>query len=832
MPEHSFHHSDDAHNAPTGSKQVQESLACERFAATIEQTPILAVQAFNRDGIVQVWNKASEALYGISHEQAIGKPLQDLLQPMGEEGSFTEELARVWDSGLSTKPHDWKIHTVAGKQVWVYSAMVPVVQDGKTQFVYCMDVDITDRKNTEERLQTSETRFRTFFEQSADAIVLLRNGQFAEFNPAALKLFGYGDDAGAMEGLEPRNVSPKYQPDGRLSEEKMVEMAKLALQHGNHRFEWEYLARNNKLFWGEALLTAIHNDGEILLYAVVRDISARKEAEHALRLAAQVFENSRDGILIMDIQKRIVSVNPAFTTITGYTAHDALGKPASMLGTGLQLPGYREHIWEKMLKSGHWQGEIWGRRRDGTAYPAWVSITAVYDEHGRARNFIAIFSDITERKQTEEHIRHMVEHDFLTGLPNRALLLDRLQQAMAAAKRHRAKLAVLFLDLDRFKNVNDSLGHHVGDKLLQAVAERLKKCVRTNDTVSRQGGDEFVIMLADIGDDGQAAHIAANILKSINQPYQLDEHVLHITTCIGIAVYPGDGNDIDNLIKHADTAMYHAKESGRNGYQFFNHDMNVRIVERINLENHLRRALQDGQFYLDFQPELDIASGRATSAEALIRWQHPERGVLLPQKFLAVAEECGLIVPIGDWVLRTACHQGRMWREQGLQIGVAVNLAAVQFRQKNFLENVAEILKETRLPPQALELEITESVLFDNTEASINTMRALRQMGIKLAVDDFGTGYSSLSYLKHFPIDKIKIDQSFISDLDIDPNDAAIIRAILIMAKSMKLSVIAEGVETADQLAFLRSQGCDEYQGNYAARPLRAAELGAFLHAR
>lgn len=832
MPDRSYNFSTAPDFASCSDGNGPDAVAQERFAAAIERTPLVAIQAFNREGIVQIWNEASETLYAIPREEALGRPLQELLHPVDEEIDFGAVLANVWDSGQPTSPQDWKIHTSGGKQVWVYSTMVPIVQEGKTQLVFCMDVDITDRKGSEEKLQASETRFRAFFEQSADAIVLLRDGQFAEFNPAALQLFGYGDDAGAMAGIEPVSVSPKYQPDGRLSDEKMAEMTGLALKNGNHRFEWQYCTRVGKRFWGEALLTAVHNDGEILLYAVVRDITARKEDEHSLRLAAQVFENSRDAILITDFHRRIVSVNPAFTTITGYTPHDAIGNPAGMLDTGRQQPGLREQLWTEILKTGHWQGEVWGRRREGDAYPAWVSITAVYDEHGRVVNYIFIFSDITERKQTEEHIRHMVEHDFLTGLPNRSLLLDRLQQAMAAAKRHQAKLAVLFLDLDRFKNVNDSLGHHVGDRLLQAVAERLKKCVRTNDTVSRQGGDEFVIMLADIGDDGQVAHVAANILKSISQPYQIEEHVLHISTCIGIAVYPGDGNDMDSLIKHADTAMYHAKEAGRNAYQFFNHDMNARIVKRITLENHLRRALQDGQFFLYYQPEVDIASGRMTGAEALIRWQHPESGILLPQQFLPVAEECGLIVPIGEWVLRTACKQARAWHDQGLRVSVGVNLSAIQFRQKNFLEKVKAILHDTGLPPEFLELEITESVLFDNTEISIDTMHALRHLGIRLAVDDFGTGYSSLSYLKHFPIDRLKIDQSFVSDLSIDSNDAAIIRAILIMAKSLNLAVIAEGVETADQLAFLQSQGCDEYQGNYAAHPVQAAELGAFLQSR
>jgi diguanylate cyclase (GGDEF)-like protein/PAS domain S-box-containing protein len=669
------------------------------FVAAIEKTPLVAIQGFTRDGTIQVWNEASTVLYGIARADAIGKRIQDLLKPVGVDGSFEAELAQIWDSGQASPPRDWKITTVNGKQVWVYSNMYPIMLNGKTELIFCTDIDITERK----------------------------------------------------------------------------------------------------------------------------------ESEHFLRLAAQVFESSRDAILITDAERRIVSINRSFTDITGYAPEDVLGKSTLSLYAGFYQPAFFEQIGTAITQSGHWQGELWGRRKDGSTYPAWVSMTVVYDEHGKIDNYIGIFSDITERKQTEEHIRHMVEHDFLTGLPNRALLLDRLQQALASAKRNRCKLAVLFLDLDRFKDVNDTLGHQVGDKLLQAVAERLKKCVRGNDTVSRQGGDEFVIMLADIRGVEQAAHIAGNILKSIGQPYRIDEHALAISTCIGISVFPGDGSDIDTLIKHADTAMYHAKAGGRNGYQFFNHDMNARIVARITLENQLRRALADEQFDLHYQPEIQIATGRVVAAEALIRWRHPDAGLLAPERFLSVAEECGLIVTIGDWVLCTACRQARRWLDLGLPICVGVNLSAIQFRQKNFLEKVKDALEKTGLPPHLLELEITESVLFDNTRASIDTMHALRDLGVRLAVDDFGTGHSSLSYLKHFPVDKLKIDRTFVHDLSTDPNDAAIIRAILIMAKSMKLGVTAEGVETFDQLAFLRAQGCDEYQGNYLTRPLRAAELMPFL---
>ncbi len=548
-----------------------------------------------------------------------------------------------------------------------------------------------------------------------------------------------------------------------------------------------------------------------------------------LRLCAQVFRHSHEGIVILDAAWRIVCVNAAFTALTGYGEEQAAGKDFSLLRAGDRSAAYYDSVRAEVGRSGYWHGEIGGRRSDGQVFPAWASVSAVRNDTGEPVNFIVLFFDISERKATEERIRHRSEHDFLTGLPNRVLLLDRLQQAIAAARRKQGKLAVLFLDLDRFKNINDALGHHVGDLLLQAVAERLKKCVRGNDTVSRQGGDEFVLMLTEIGDIDQVAHIAHNILQAVDMPYQLEGNAVTITTCIGISMYPDDAEEMEALVRNADTAMYHAKESGRNGYQFFNPDMNDRMLKRLTLEHQLRSALQEGQFVLEYQPGIDIASGRVVGVEALLRWRHPEAGMLGPAQFLAAAEACGLIVPIGDWVLQAACRQARSWHDQGMPVTMGVNLSLIQFRQKDFLQKVKDVLLHTGLAPQHLELEITENVLLDSAAAARETMQALRRMGVALSVDDFGTGYSGLGYLKHFPVDKLKIDQSFVRDLVDNANDAAIIRAILIMAKSLKLKVVAEGVETAGQLDFLRAQGCDEFQGHYFARPVRAVELPHFL---
>ncbi len=796
--------------------------------AAIEQTPLLAVQCLARDGVIRIWNDACEKLFGIAREDAVGKRHDGLLTVDVPDSDFATMLVDIWDKGQPSMPSDWRITTASGKVVWVVATMFPVIRNGTTLHVLCTHVDITLRKEQEQRLRASEFWFHEFFEKSSDAIIVLRNGQFVEFNPAALILFGYDKVQSGMNNIEPHHVSPLHQPDGQLSREKMAHMHALAQANGNHRFEWQYCSHDRRAFWGEVALTAITVANETLLYAIVRDITERKTAEQALGLAAQVFESSHEAIVILDRDKRIISVNHAFTAITGYPANQVLGTDGKMMRSALSDAGDYDEIWLQIEQDGHWQGETLRQRRNGESFPAWASCTAVKNAARQVANYIVIFSDITQRKESERHIRHMIEHDFLTGLPNRVLLLDRLQQAIAAARRNRTKLAVLFIDLDRFKHINDSLGHHVGDKLLQAVAERLKKCVRGNDTVSRQGGDEFVVMLADIGGVEQAAHIADNILQVINMPYQIDEYALSITTCLGISMYPEDGQDIDALTRNADTAMYHAKASGRNSYQFFSHAMNLRIVERLALENHLKSALEQGQFSLQYQPEIDIASGRTVGVEALLRWQHPDAGLLTPVHFLAAAEQCGLMVSIGDWVLLAACRQARLWHDQGMPVVIGVNLSAIQFRQKDFLDKVETVLRQTGLAPQFLELEITESILIDSSAAVIETMHALRAMGVALAVDDFGTGYSSLSYLKHFPVDKLKIDQSFVRDLGDDANDAAIVRAILIMAKSLNLKVIAEGVETIDQLTFLQSQGCDHYQGYYVTPPMLAADLPGF----
>lgn len=560
-----------------------------------------------------------------------------------------------------------------------------------------------------------------------------------------------------------------------------------------------------------------------------KSVAEVKEGQEQLKLSAQVFVNSMEAIVITDIENNIIQVNKAFTDITGYLPEDAIGKNPRILKSGQHDPDFYRAMWETLLTTGSWQGEVMDRRKNGEVYPKWLSITVVRNEKGEVSNFIALFSDITERKASYERIQHLAHFDALTNLPNRALLNDHIDLAIAAAKRTDTQLAIAFLDLDRFKIVNDSLGHHAGDLLLKIVSERLKNCIREVDTVARLGGDEFVILLSSISEPNDAARVAQKVIDAIAIPFMLGEDEANIGTSIGIVIYPDNGLDRLTLVKNADAAMYHAKESGRNNFQFFSSTMNDKAFERLALENDLRRAIKREEFFLLYQPQIDILTGEIVGTEALIRWQHPERGLVPPNNFILLAEKCGLIVPIGEWVLKTACAQNLAWQKEGLPpLLTAVNISAPQFKQKNFKESVMQILNDTGLAPHLLELEITESAFMENAESMLESLHSLKEIGLRLSIDDFGTGYSSLSYLKHFPIDKLKIDRSFVMDITDDSRNNAIIETIIQLGHNLKLKVIAEGVETAEQLATLDKLGCDEIQGYYFSRPLSPQDFVAF----
>jgi diguanylate cyclase (GGDEF)-like protein/PAS domain S-box-containing protein len=569
-----------------------------------------------------------------------------------------------------------------------------------------------------------------------------------------------------------------------------------------------------------ALINAVGVFKQSLL-RLEREINERKAVEADLQLAASVFEYSMEGIMITDADAHILSVNKAFTDITGYSADEAIGKTPRLLRSNLHDESFYQELWASLEQEGMWQGEIKNRRKDGELFPVWSNISAVRDEHEQVRRYINIFTDITDKKLSEEHIYRLAHYDILTGLPNRALLQQRLQQALQLAKRHRHKLAILFLDLDRFKLVNDTLGHAVGDQLLQQVGKQLTACVRKADTVSRLGGDEFVIILDDLASTDAAAQIATKVLETLSRPFNLHGHDVYVTASAGISLYPDDGEDANHLFKNADTAMYRAKEQGKNTYRFYTEEMNMAVTERLALESQLRRALDEERMCLHYQPRVDLDTGRIVGMEALLRFIDPRQGTLAPGRFISIAEDTGLIIPIGKWVFRAACQQYRVWREQGLDVPhISVNMSGRQFMDAGLVDSISGTLEETGINAENIELELTETFLMENPQKTISVLGELKSLGFNISIDDFGTAYSSLTYLKRFPVDKLKIDRSFISDIPDDADDIAITKAIIAMARNLNLWIVAEGVETEAQLSFLKAHGCEEVQGYYFSRPL------------
>ncbi|HTS53083.1 MAG TPA: EAL domain-containing protein [Burkholderiales bacterium] len=577
-----------------------------------------------------------------------------------------------------------------------------------------------------------------------------------------------------------------------------------------------------------------HLDG-YWLPRILRSVIERKAAEEALFMEkerAQVTLNSiGDAVLSTDLAGNVTYLNQVAESMTGWSFLEAKGRPLAEVFQIIDGPT-RERAANPMTqavledKTVGLSANCILIRRDGFESAIEDSAAPIHDRKGQVTGAVIVFHDVSAARAIALKMAHLAQHDFLTDLPNRVLFSDRVANAISLARRHGKQRAVLFLDLDRFKHINDSLGHAIGDKLLQSVAQRLVACVRGSDTVSRQGGDEFVVLLSEIGRAEDAALSAEKMLLALAAPHSIAEKELHVTASIGISIFPDDGQDAETLIRCADTAMYHAKDKGRNNYQFFTDDMNVRALERHFLEGSLRRALQRREFVLHYQPKINLETGAITGVEALIRWRHPERGLISPKMFVPIAEDCGLIVPIGRWVLREACRQAQTWIDAGLPpLPVAVNISAVEFQSKDFLEGVRAMLKETRLNPRYLELELTESVLMQDAEATAPALNALKSIGVRLAIDDFGTGYSSLSYLRQFPIDTLKIDQSFVREITAGSLDDTIVSAVISMGKTLKQRVVAEGIETGEQLAFLQRQQCGEGQGFHFSRPVSAEEF-------
>jgi diguanylate cyclase (GGDEF)-like protein/PAS domain S-box-containing protein len=571
-----------------------------------------------------------------------------------------------------------------------------------------------------------------------------------------------------------------------------------------------------------------------LRYAIER--KSMEEALFAEKERAQVtLDSIGDGVICTDVTGGISFLNVVAEDLTGWSYAEAKGLPMADVFQMLE-PAKRQSLFPQapgvngLASTALPPPSAILVRRNGTQTPIEQSVAPIHNHEGLETGAVVVFRDVSVPRAMAVQLAYVAQHDFLTGLPNRMLLSDRIMRAIVSAKRHKNQVAVLFLDLDGFKHINDSLGHSVGDELLQSIGKRLVACGRAADTISRQGGDEFVVLLSELQHSEDAAIAASRMLATVAEAHRIGSHELHVTTSIGVSVYPEDGLDAETLIKNADTAMYQAKENGRHGYQYFKPEMNARAVERQSLEESLRRALERNELSLHYQPKINFQTGAITGAEALLRWTHPTRGAVSPVQFIPIAEECGLILPIGQWVLREACAQAQRWRDAGLTMTtMAVNVSAKEFRCEEFLKRLGAILEETGLDPHALELELTESVLMKHADSAAVILATLRERGVQVAVDDFGTGYSSLSYLRKFPIDALKIDKSFVGRLGTTVDDASIVKAVIGMAQSLRLRVVAEGVETMEQSEFLQEQACDEAQGYYFGRPVAAPEFATLL---
>lgn len=672
---------------------------------------------------------------------------------------------------------------------------------------------------TNHELQVARDETRTILDAMGAAVVVLNPDlTIDECNRQALHWFLGGSDPAAVRG---RPLSETCCCGAR------VEMA--LLESGAPDGDFELNGRRYHVVCSEIANKSGQPPKRVFLYF---DVTRQKEAEARLRLYAQVFNSTAEGIALISPDHRIVEVNDAFCRITGYPAEELRGRTPRLLQSGLHDAAFYAGMWSQIDATDHWQGEIIDRARDGRLMPLLQTISAVRNADGTVSHYITLISDISPLKETQSRLDYLAHHDLLTGLPNRLLFSDRLDHAIERAARDGATFAVLYIDLDRFKTINDSLGHHIGDKVLVEAGERLKRLVRKFDTVARLGGDEFVLLLENLPLHNEVTQQADKVVDELRQPFIINDVSLHVGCSVGITVYPEDGTDAVSLLKNADAAMYKVKELGRDGYFKFSHDLSSAVLAKLTLENALRLAVKQEQFVLHYQPIIDLGRRRTIAAEALLRWLQPGDAPILPDHFIPVAEETRLIIPLGRWVARQAIAQFRQWQEQGLVLDyVSINVSAAQIFHCGFADELIGLLDEYRMAGRCLQVELTENVLMHDIKTCQRVLARLRERGVRVAIDDFGSGYSSLSYLKQLPIDNLKIDRAFVRDIPGDPNDCAIAAAVIGLARTLGLEAVAEGVETRQQEDYLRQVGCHTVQGNHYARPLGADEFQALLAA-
>ena len=791
---------------------------------------MIAIDA-NNGRIVQS-NLNAQEMWGYTAEEIQTKTVTDLTYPDDREESLQRN--DLLTKGLANHIRFEKRYLKKnGSLFWAESYVSTLKNaDGRVIRFIGSSVDLTERKRAEESKRETEERYRSLFENMLEGYAhckMIYKGDipqdfiYLDTNSKFEELTGLKDVVG-------KKVSAVI-PGIRESNPDLLEVYGRVAKSGKPE-KMESYVRGIGIWFSIAVYSTRYEH----FVAIFDNITERKLAENDQRIAAITFE-SHEGVTITDAKNVILRVNPTFTQITGYSADEVIGKNPRILSSGIQNAAFYEAMWKIITDTGTWEGDIFDRRKNGEIYPAHLTITAVKNSNGVITNYVGTFNDTSEKQAAENEIKHLAFYDFLTGLPNRRLLIDRLKQAIAASVRSGKEGALLFIDLDDFKTLNDTLGHDMGDLLLKQVAQRLETCVREGDTVARFGGDEFVVMLEDLSEQSmeaaaQTEAVGEKILSTLNQPYQLGASVSQSTPSIGATLFIDHQGSIEDLLKQADIAMYQAKKAGRNTLRFFDPRMQEIINVRAALEGELRNALENRQFHLYYQIQVD-SSHNTLGAEALIRWILPERGLVSPMQFIPLAEETGLILPIGKWVLDTACAQLKSWQQNELtqNLVLAVNVSAKQFRQTDFVTQVESLIQLHSINPMMLKLELTESMLLDSIEDTIATMNSLKEIGVKFSLDDFGTGYSSLAYLKRFPLDQLKIDRSFVRDIVADPGSCAIARTIISLSMAMGLPVIAEGVETEQQRQLLASLGCIAYQGFFFSRPVPIEQFELLLPA-
>ncbi|KAF1023563.1 MAG: putative signaling protein [Pseudomonas sp.] len=796
------------------AKRTEEALQLseQKFASVFQQCPDILVIARLSDGCLLEVNKAFEDQIGLSAAEVIGKN-GDKLNIWGTPGAALSLLRRIQTS--SVRNLEMQFLRSNGQAFFGLISAEPFQLD-TTEALVIVVRDITQLKETQQRLQTSEEKFAKAFHASPDGLLLSRqrDGLLLEVNEGFSRITGFN----SVMSLDQSSLDLGIWVD--LNERK--HMLELMQRDGFVRDFICHIRRND----GQVRLCELSSrplpiGDEDCMLTIARDITERQLMQEKLQQAATVFESTAEGVLITDIRQNISAVNRAFTEITGYSELEALGHTPRLLASGQHDSAFYAAMWHQLTNNGHWQGEISNRRKNGELYPSWLTISAVRNREHAITHFVAVFADISSLKHAQARLDYQAHHDPLTGLPNRTLFESRLQAALNGQQESGGQGAVLFLDLDRFKHINDSLGHPIGDLLLKDIAVRLKEQLRDVDTVARLGGDEFIILLPGLQHASDADTLANKLLACFTPPFQAGEHEFFITASIGTSFYPQDGTDVATLVKNADAAMYRSKAKGRNRVESYTQDLTAEANERVALEHELRRAIERDELSLYYQAKRCLVTHELIGAEALIRWNHPTFGEVPPEHFIALAEENGMILQIGDWVLEQACQQMHAWKQTFDDFGpLSVNLAGAQLRHPDLLSRIEQLLDDYALEPGRLQLEITENFIMSQAEEALEVLHQLKHLGVQLAIDDFGTGYSSLSYLKRLPLDFLKIDQSFVRGLPDDPHDAAIVRAIIALGHSMQFTIIAEGVETPAQQDFLAAEGCEQMQGYIVSLPL------------